>query len=657
MDSTSLRLDHNFTQSFKVFGRYSGTPSQSGSRNGSNLAVLNKNAVNVRTATLGVTNILGSRLSNDARFNVTRNDSSYRTTFDNFGGATPLPDSSIPGLGSSDWFLFSMPYQLQPQIMIRPLTNRQRQTNITDSFTAVLGRHSLKTGFDYRRLLNSEYLPSVVQYGYFNGPASLQTCVADQVYLYRYSGAAKPVYTNFSLYVQDEWKTTRRLSLSLGLRWDVNPAPRDAQGNDPYGVTSTDIAALKLAPRGTPLWATAYRNFAPRIGAAYQLNRTAGRETVLRAGFGVFYDSGNAQGSQGYNGIGFYGQEALYGQNFPLGTSDISAGPTASVSLPYSALVAGFNPHLTLPRVLEWNVALEHSLGANNVLTGSYVGSAGRKLLIQKFYYPGQYGNINFAPSAGMYMTDNDGRSDYHALQLQYQRKLTRGLQMLASYAWSHSTDNASSNFVVYQLLHASSDFDVRHSLQIGFTYLVPASHSVSPLSILTRGWAFDGRIAGRSGFPVDIQGAYDIDPFSGSYLYYQPDRVAGQPLYVSDAHAPGGRKINYDAFAVPVNADGRPVQGNSGRNVARGFASMQIDLALRREFRIKERTKLQFRFETFNLLNHPIFGSIYSNRYSNLPAQFGVANNTQNSQLGGLNSLFQQGGPRSVQLALRLQF
>ncbi|HWB96409.1 MAG TPA: TonB-dependent receptor, partial [Bryobacteraceae bacterium] len=494
MDSTSIRLDHSFTDRFKIFGRYSDTPSDAGSRNSGNLAALNTNVVNVHTVTLGITNIVSPRMSNDARVNVTRDDSSYRTTFDSFGGATPLPLSSIPGLGRSDWFLFTMPYQLNPQLYIRPLTNRQRQTNITDALTISLGRHNLKSGIDYRRLVNSEYLPSVVQYGYFAGPAGLLNGAADQVFLYKYSGAAKPIYTNFSTYLQDEWKVNQRLSLSLGLRWDLNPAPKDGTGNDPYTITSTNISTTKLAPRGTPLWATSYGNLAPRLGIAYQMNPGAARETVLRAGFGLFYDSGNAQGSQGYNGIGFYGQTTLLAQSFPLTPPEISAGPTANTNMPYTALVAGFDPNLKLPRVYEWSIAIEQSLSAQQTLTVSYVGAAGRRLLVQKYYYPGQSGNPNFAASSGMYLTDNQGYSDYNALQVQYQRKFSRGLAALASYSWSHSTDNSSSNFAVYQLLHASSNFDVRSNFQSALTYDVPGRYSSRLASALLRGWAFDAR-------------------------------------------------------------------------------------------------------------------------------------------------------------------
>lgn len=657
MDSKSIRIDHNLSSRFKLFGRYSDTPSDSDSRGSSNLAIIDTTVVNVKTVTLGLTSMLSSRLSNDLRANVTGNDSSYLISFDNFGGATPLSTATLPNLEPPNWFLFSIQYGLVPNIYIRPLTNRQRQLNITDSFAFSLGRHNLKWGLDIRRLVNSEFLPPVVQYGYFYSSQRMIHGTADQAILLKFSAPAKPIYANYSTYIQDEWKVSQRLSLSLGLRWDINPPPTDGNGNLPYTITSTDLATTQLAPKGTPLWATTYGNFAPRLGVAYQLNSTSGRETVVRTGFGVFYDSGNIQGSEGYNGIGYYGQTTRLGQSFPLTQTEIDNGATASTEKPYSALISGFDPHLQLPRVYEWNLSLQQSLGTQQAITASYVGSAGRRLLVQRYYYPNALGNQNFTSGIGMYLTTNDGYSDFHSFQLQFQRKLSSGLQALLSYTFSHSTDNNSSNFAVYKLLHASSNFDVRNNFQAAVTYDIPGTYSNSLSSILLKGWALDGRVAMRSGFPVDITGAYDIDPLSGSYLYYQPNRVSGEPLYLHNASAPAGRILNYDAFTIPTDSSNHPVQGNAGRNLARGFDSVQTDLALRREFHIHEQLGVQFRLESFNLFNHPIFGDIYSSRATNTRAQFGRAYDTQNSQLGGLNSLFQSGGPRSLQLALRLHF
>jgi len=129
-----------------------------------------------------------------------------------------------------------------------------------------------------------------------------------------------------------------------------------------------------------------------------------------------------------------------------------------------------------------------------------------------------------------------------------------------------------------------------------------------------------------------------------------RPDLVGGVPVYIDDATVPGGRRINRAAFANPAAGQ----SGTLGRNVLRGLPAWQIDLALRRQFRITEKLNLQFRAEAFNIFNHPNFGTIQT---SLTAANFGQATNMLNRQLGSLSSLYQIGGPRSFQFALKLQY
>ena len=129
---------------------------------------------------------------------------------------------------------------------------------------------------------------------------------------------AYPLYTNFSAFAQDEWKVSQRLSLSLGLRWEVNPAPSVTQGLKPYTLQGSSPNTMALAPQGTPLWQTTWFNFAPRLGAAYVLRNTPGSETVVRGGGGVFFDTGQQLGSAGFAGPGFCGRcVAVPSASFP----------------------------------------------------------------------------------------------------------------------------------------------------------------------------------------------------------------------------------------------------------------------------------------------------------------------------------------------------
>ena len=245
-------------------------------------------------------------------------------------------------------------------------------------------------------------------------------------------------------------------------------------------------------------------------------------------------------------------------------------------------------------------------------------------------------------------------------MQAQFQRRLSRGLQALVSYTWGKSLDNASNDSSSYLIASAivpkqdygPSDFDIRQTLSAAFSYNIPGARFWKPL---THGWALDGVVSARTATPVDITYSADI----GYGLYnWRPDVVPGQPLYIADPNVAGGKRFNPDAFETPNTYPGR--QGTLGRNVMRGFPIEQLNLTIRREFALPERARLQFRAEMFNVLNHPSFADPSGLMQS---TDFGYSTQTVSQSLGrgglnaGLNPLYQIGGPRSIQLALRLVF
>jgi hypothetical protein len=656
LNSTSIRVDHVFSDRFRIFGRYGHSPSNADLRYTSDLAVITSDTQRYDTGTFGATNVINPVLNNEFRLNLTRNDFSLSPRVDNFGGATPFSITSLPGLVDQSQLWFFLYYSLNPELQLAPQATTQRQLNINDTFSATLGRHTWKWGADYRRINNWQSIPIVQESGLFLDQSQVLLNQPSSVNLWTFSMPVNPVYENFSAFAQDEWKVNSRLNLSLGLRWELNPAPHDALGNNPYTVTTTDLATMQVAPKNTPLWATTYRNFAPRIGLAYRANQSAEHTTVIRIGSGLFYDTGNTTGSLGYNGLGQGGISYMSGIPFPATPAQIAAVSPATAAPPYNNFVLGYDPHLKLPYSVQWSAAVEQSLGSNQALSFSYVGSLGRRFLRTQNFDPSLVGNTAFSEGYGITLTSNGVTSNYNALQVQFQRRLSRGLQALASYTWSHALDDATSNFEVYQLEHGSSDYDVRHSLQAALTYDIPGSYGSRILRALFRNWSADFHFSARSSLPVDITGTQEYSAINGQFLAFHPDVVSGQPLYISDSNAPGGRLINFNAFQPVTDADGNPVEGNLGRNALRGFSAIQADLAIRRQFTLSERVHLQFRAESFNIANTPIFGSIY-NQLSNGQEYFGRSSNTLNNQLGGLSALYQTGGPRSLQLALKLQF
>jgi Carboxypeptidase regulatory-like domain/TonB dependent receptor len=673
LDSVSVRADHSFNDRVKIFARYANTPSTSSFYPGG-LAELESIAINNRLVTVGATSVITSTQSNELRFNITQANSSQSYTSTSLGGATPFDVTTFPGPNGNSFPTMgsilgvSLSFGGQTSIQVGEAINKQRQYNLADTYSWTHGRHNLKFGVDWRRLATYAAPYVIVESAVFTSEAAVLAnnvgSNGNNTAFSQSPSAAEPVYKNFSAFAQDEWKVSTRLSLSLGLRWDVNPAPGNLSGPSPYTLDQiTNLNTAQLAPRGTPLWKTDWVGLAPRFGGAYQLRQAPGRDTVLRAGFGMFYDQGNTTGSNGFNGVGFQSYTTYYNVAFPLTSSQLALSPP-SVVPPYNGYVYAFDPNLKLPYALQWNVAIEQALGSKQALTISYVGSGGRRLLETYFAYPSNNPNFGAGGGQGVQITKNGTTSDYNALQVQFQRNLSHGLQALTSYTYSHSIDDATSNFQLSDLLErASSDFDIRHNFQSALTYDVPGEYSNSMLSGLLKHWAVDTRITARSALPVDVYGVSNVNPGTGQAVTFHPNLISDQPLYLYGSQYPGGKIINYDTFNVPAFGPGFDSEGDTPRNYARGLGAWQTNFAVRREFPIHEHLRLQFRAEAFNLFNHPAFSAIYNNWFNgpctsqSISYCFGAAHGTLNNNIGGLNALYQTGGPRSLQIALKLMF
>jgi len=647
LDDRNIRVDQAIGERFKLFGRYTDVPSFALTRQPTDLSEVNNTVRNVKMAVLGLDSVVSHNMADELRFGLTGNDFKAQHYLDNFGGATPLSISAAPGLTNGDWLTFFLFYGLYPYYLVEPQSNRQRQINVVDNLTQTFGRHTFKYGVDYRRLVTSEELPPLWEITFYYNEATVLSNAPAGVIVYTQSIDMKALTPNYSLFAQDEWKASDRLSVSLGLRWDVNPAPTDLHGNQPYTVTQiTNLATTMAAPKGTPLWQTTYKNFAPRVGFTYQFRRTPGFETVGRAGYGVFYDTGSTQSAQSYYGIGTTGV-GYYSGGFPATQAQVQSTPAPSASAPYNAPIFGYDPHLKLPYTEEWNLALEQGLGSAQTLTVNYVASASHRLLVQREYFPT---STAFSAGNGLYITNNAASGDYEALQVRFDRALSHGLQLLASYTWAHDIDNATSNYLVYTLERGNSDYDIRNNFQAALSYAVGGHYENRGLAYALEHWAVESRISTRSALPVDVTQEVSGVTSSGTAVIYHPNRVANMPLYVSGNY-PGGRAINFNAFATTNNTE-----GNAGRNIARGFDAIQDDMSLRRDFPIKEQVGVEFRIEAYNLFNHPIFGNIY-NSLSNGASLFGPASNTENTQLGGLGGIYPVGGPRSLQGSLKVHF
>jgi hypothetical protein len=644
IDSTSIRLDHTISPKLALFFRYVDTPSSTSSRADFALATTK---VKTATYTVGATSQFSNKLSNEFRLGYDRSNSVDAGALDTFGGAVPidLASSLVSGAATQSSFEemnftgIGLGY-----LGTQNSQNQSRQWNLVDTVDVLSGHHNWKFGVDYRRVKSPTLpaYPSASAY-FFSAHSALNNSADDL--LLQQGVATTPIFNETAVFAQDEWRISSSLSLSTGLRWEVDPPPTEAHGNDAYTLLGNigDPSTLSIAPRGTALWKTSWFNFAPRLGVAWSANRRPGWETVLRTGAGVFFDTGNQLASDAYYGLGFSAYKYLYQASLPEPSNTFNFSPT--VTPPYTgSTVYAFPSHLQLPYSLEWNVSLEQAFAHSQSLTISYVGSNGRRLTGTQEAYLGsknpEFGYVIYFP--------NGITSNYQALQTKFQRSVSRGLQALISYTWSHAIDFGSTGTAL-PLTRGGADFDVRNNLQAGLTYDLPAVRSGTFLTLLTSSWGIDGRVIARTAFPVTLFGNFIIDPATGSEYEGNVDLIPGQPLYIYGTQYPGGRKINPAAFVLPTSATDT---GDAPRNLARGFGEKQVNLAVRREFRVHDPLRVQFRAETFNIFNHANFGYIDTSRTD---LTFGQATKMLNSSLGTAAAQYQQGGPRSMQFSLKL--
>jgi hypothetical protein len=657
LDVGGIRIDHALTSRISLFGRASFAASSSLIPQWN---YVQTQSLPTRFVTVGMNAQITPRLTEQFRFNYSSSENLYSFNLSNLGGGV-IPDVSIllpePYTAKDETFFQlqsvdganSAYYETGPGTFYSA-----KQFNVLDNLSANVNRHVVKVGIDYRRS-KVEKSNSVSGFAYTPSISDLAAGGTSSGYVSR-SVSAGYTTDNLSLYLQDAWRIGRKLVLTPGLRWDVNTAPTASSGISFVIPLNVNTPANLTTRPGKKLWETTFANLAPRIGIVF--SPFASNRIVLRSGLGVYYDFGtnNTGGSL---------------INYPFTSSNLISAfvklpldspgkylPTLNLSPPF--LGGGIlltDPSLKLPYSLQWNFGVSVSLSKRDVMNVTYVGQAGRRLLRDELL---SQPNPQFFAA---FITGNRSMSNYNSLQIQYVHHLAGGLQAVINYTYSHSQDDLSANFtnsgIPFSLLaltnqYGNSDFDVRHNFSTGVTYDFPNPFRRNVLRKVFGGWGLDSIVYVRTGFPIDvIQG----DPNS---LYIplgesRPDRVPGQPFWVSSSTAPGGQSVNPNAFAF------RPPdrQGDLPRNAVPGFSYTQWDASLRRTFSLADPWSLTLRLDLFNALNHPNFTNpfVFFNSGSAANPQFGVSTQMLNQSLPGLSSIYQNGGPRSLQLSLKLQF
>jgi hypothetical protein len=539
------------------------------------------------------------------------------------------------------------------------------------------GRHNLKLGSEFRRTSVDGFFDA--GYRARLDFASLEDFVAGRLSGGRQAKGDSRRFTfenNTSLYAQDNFRVQHNVTLNWGVRWDYYGVIGEAEQR----FSAFDTTAATVTPV-TSLYGKDWNNVSPRASVAWDL--TGQSRSVLRGGYGLYYDAFSQDFFVGQLPWNTFNPGPAYNDiRFSFEpVSAISAGAPVFEDGSFSASdVFTVDRQLRTPYVHVYNANFQQELGAHAAMQIGYVGSVGHALF--------RYRDINQAdPSSGavpfpdfVYINqfESTARSRYNSLQASLRWRDWRGFTSTMNYTLSKSMDTASDgqDYVPNasqpddsrnpEAEWAPSNFDARHRFTWLFTWeITPASGG----SALTSGWAVNGVVTLASGQPINVNYLFE-DDYNGSGEYFGRPDLVGDPF--RDTGGPD-RFLNLAAFAAPCTPDGAGSCaggrhfGNLPRNAFYGPAFHNVDLSLVKNTALGGRARLQVRLDTFNVFNHPNFASPMLPNFAIDFLQNGIdpATNrgvgflplTATPDVGGGNPFLGGGGPRSMQLAVRVSF
>lgn len=489
-------------------------------------------------------------------------------------------------------------------------------------------------------------------------------------------GAGQAKNTRFnkvSLFVHDNIKMSRKLTVNLGVRWE--PFLPYTDTNDRMTVWGPGQQSTRFvnAPTGvlypgdtgigsggySPTWT----NFAPRVGLAYDVRGDG--KWAIRTGYGIFYDQPNTiftnnaatQGPFSPN-VTITGNSANSLSDPWAGTTDpfpVAANPSSTVSFPNYSSQYLYAKNLRNGYIQSWNFSVDHEIGNGTVVSVAYSGSKGTYLpaaaeMNMPVYASGAtVGNENarrpYAPAMGSSsLLSSSSNSNFNALQISARRRFANGFSLLVNYQFSKAIDNSSNSKQTGQSVtdpnnrnfdRGVADFDRRHVFNAAGVWQLPGKWSSKTMQAFLGGWSLNliGNYTG--GYPFSIYSGVDnaltgtgsqrADLVSGASPYFSSDRSKGDQIY---------QYFNKAAFTS--NAVG--TFGSTGRNSFRGPAFVNFDSGLYKSFKVQERLTTTLRFEAFNMLNH-----------TNLK---NPNNSVSSSQFMRITSAYD---PRIMQVALRV--
>ena len=689
-DQGNLRVDHQLSQKDSLFGRVS-------IHDGRNTAptLLPEPASTPVLATptgqsvaLSHTRVITNTAVNELRVGVMRSRLQQQTTgerlFETFGIRGVFEDAGVKGLPTFGVTGLSTLGTTGPGNLPigatgsgnLPIDKWGRVLQLTNTLSVVTGKHTLKVGGDLQEarlfgFVTLQARPAINFTGVYSQSPQNRAATGSPYADLLLGHAANTTISNrprnesrqriLQGFVQDDWKFSPRLTLNLGVRYELALPWIEVENRQSGLITEAGPLYGKLLQIQDQA-GTGYNrsfmnrdtnNFAPRIGLAYKLTGS----TVVRSAFGVFYgrDENLGISRRITNNPPFFIRTQIVGDqvvpNFVL-----AQGYQAGILDPARMV----NPEVNsvpkdspLPYILQWNFNLQQELPGRFVLQLGYTGSGGRKLYYTRNINQPQPGPGAVDPRrpiqgfSGIFLWAPVFKSSYHAYTTQLERRFANGFSLMASYTWGHSIDDgpansesndpAPQNAFNLRANRGNSSFDIRHRFVASYSWELPFGKGKRLLNsgaaaAVAGGWQVAGISSWQGGLPFTP--ILSFDP-TNTGTTARPNRIGSGELPYSERTI--NRWFDTNAFIAPASF----TWGNSGRNFLRGPRLFNHDIGLSRAFRISERFTVSFRGEAFNLFNTPQFG---------LPnATIGVAN------AGVIERVTNP--ERQLQLALRLAF
>lgn len=671
-------------------------------------------------ASVGWTHVFSPQLINEMHYGYVRTTYGYTPPFAN----VPICENlGIPNCNNSSdlggiALIGGNGSQIEYTGDYGPYLVPQTSFEWNDSLTKVKGKHTIKMGANLIRRQLNLYRPTEGK-GFFNlcgnggstgsGTSATHYEVSDILagFVCAY-GDGVPYGTvgtrswEDGVFIQDDYRVTNRLTLNLGFRWDLFTQPIEVDNRQAnFDITTGALIIAGAGGASRALVPNDYKNFGPRAGFAYQL--TGDGKTVVRGGIGVFYfvDRGgidnqlaqnppfsgaaNFQQNQGYE-ITLSGSLpcspncAPSQLNSTTATAPVPTGAAAFANLNLSApqnvsVVSYLNTNVT-PQVTEWNLQFQRQMGTNTVVSLGYVGDHGARM-------PGYYNQNEYEFGVDTNLADTRqfpllntvsvyntyGKSNYHSLQAEVERRMTNGLQVTGSFTWEKETDNSCGAYDCQQpqdfrnlgLEEGLSNLDVPYRLVISALYDLPfgrgkkfGSNWNRPMELALGGWQFNGIYTLQSGMP------FDLSEGGGAQGTIRPDIVTKPSVnpgniinyFNTAAFTPSPATLYIDGANQSISFD-RP--GTAGRNVMLGPGLSNLDFAVFKNFHVNDRVNVSFRVQFYNITNTPHFGQPVANigSYFN---NGGVLGFNPTADFGQITSVLPNSN-REGELGLRVTF